>query len=154
MVCNLKWLLVFCASLVGMGICGALGLLHELWTADPTRISFLILLLYLMVSPFIGWLTWQSSAGKHELRRRYAEACRFATNLSTQLGLLGNSAGLLFLCSVLAKVDAANPASMQTVVPKLSHGLAIAAASTFIGLLCAALLQLQLVNLNLAGEPQ
>jgi hypothetical protein len=150
MVSNLKWLLIFVAGIVVLAVCAMLGLVEQMWQADKSKISFIALALYFPISGFIGWLTWQSSAGRDAPRRKYREACAYGTNLMTQLGLLGNSAGLLFLCGVLAKVDASNAASMQAAVPQLSSGLAIAAANTFVGLLCAALLSLQVVNLNLA----
>lgn len=152
MAFKLRWLLIFVTSLAVLAVCAMLGLVEQMWQADKSKISFIALTLYFPISAFIGWLTWRSSQGHDELRLKYREACKYGTNLMTQLGLLGNSAGLLFLCGVLAKVDASSHASMQGAVPHLSAGLAIAAANTFIGLLCAALLSLQVVNLNLASS--
>ena len=122
MVFNLKWLLVFCASLVGIGICGALGLLHKLWETDSTMISYTILVLYLIVSPFVGWLT---ACAPSRIVEAYRGACRFVPELMTGLGMLGTVIGfLMMLGPTFGGLDAGNVKAMQTALGHMAgrHG--------------------------------
>jgi hypothetical protein len=148
MVFNLKWLLLFCSSLVGIGICGALGLLHKLWETDATMISFSILVLYLIVSPFVGWLTAYAPA---RLVETYRAACRFVPEFMTGLGMLGTVIGfLMMLGPTFGGLDAGNVKAMQTALGHMAGGMAVALTTTLVGLACSMVLQLQLVNLDLA----
>ena len=148
MVFNLKWLLVFCASLVGIGICGALGLMRKLWETDSTMISYTILVLYLIVSMFVGWLTAYAPL---RIVEAYRAACRFVPELMTGLGMLGTVIGfLMMLGPTFGGLDAGNVAAMQSALGHMAAGMAVALTTTLVGLACSMVLQLQLVNLDLA----
>jgi hypothetical protein len=55
MVCTLRWVLLFCLSLVGLAVSAVLGWMDELYRLDPTFISFAIIGLYSIVTLFVGW---------------------------------------------------------------------------------------------------
>src|SRR5687768_13116918 len=103
MVFNLKWMLIFSASLAVLLVCALLGLLHQLWLIDNTCISFAIIGLYLVVSPFIGWLT-----SGHGDAARHTKACAYAAELMMGLGMLGTVIGFLQLLGFITGVDASN----------------------------------------------
>jgi len=150
MTCNLRWLLIFVSSMVGLVVCGMLGLLHDLWLADGTRISFLILGLYALVGLFVGWLTWLRP---DSAVRRYRAACGFVPELMTGLGMLGTVIGFLQMLGSFQGLDVSNVATTQAAISNLSAGISVAMTTTLVGLACALPMQLQLVNLDIAtGE--
>jgi hypothetical protein len=144
---NLKWLLIFASSLAGLAVCAMLGLLGSLWQADTTKISFVIIGLYLVVSPFIGWLT------AHAPQRAvadYRRACRFTPELMTGLGMLGTVIGfLMMLGPAFSGLDVNNVQSTQAALGRMASGMAVALTTTLAGLACSMVLQLQLVNLDI-----
>ena len=148
MTCNLKWLLIYVASLAGVAICGMLGLLDALWKTDNTRISFIILGLYLVVSPFVGWLTCGAPA---KAVSRYRQACRFTPELMVGLGMLGTVIGFLqMLGTSFAQLDPSNVKATQAALSAMASGISVALLTTLVGLACSMPLQLQLVNLDIA----
>jgi uncharacterized membrane protein YfcA len=148
MTCNLWWLLIFVTSIVALALCGALGLLHDLWAADNTRISFIILALYMMVSPFVGWLT---SAAPPKAVTDYRQACRYAPELMVGLGMLGTVIGFLQMLGLaFTHLDPSNLKATQAALSAMASGISVALLTTLVGLACSMPLQLQLVNLDIA----
>jgi hypothetical protein len=67
------------------------------------------------------------------------------------LGMLGTVIGfLLMLGPAFRGLDAANVQSMQAALGFMAAGMGVALTTTLVGLACSMLLQLQLVNLDLA----
>ncbi len=148
MVCNLKWLLVFTSSLVALVACAIVGLVDALWDVDNTRISFIIIALYLLVSPFVGWLT---STAPQSAVTEYRQACRFTPELMVGLGMLGTVIGFLQMLGLAFKgIDPSNVKLTQAALSAMASGISVALTTTLVGLACSLLLQLQLVNLDIA----
>lgn len=141
---DLRWLLIYTMSIVVLVACGVLGLLGRLWEVDPTRISLGILALYLIVSPFIGWL----SAGFGDVKR-FRRACGFTPELMAGLGMLGTVIGFLLMFGGFAAVDVSNAQATQAMLGKMAAGIAVALVTTLTGIACGMLVQLQLVNLDI-----
>lgn len=140
---NLKWLLIFVGSLAALAVCTMLGLVDALWRVDGTRISFGILAIYLLVSPFVGWLTW----GRGDAER-YTKACVYAAELMMGLGMLGTVIGFLQALGVIGGIDPSNVQAMQKALMSIGAGVGVALTTTLVGLACAMLIQLQVVNLE------
>ncbi len=148
MVFNLKWLLLFVSSLVALAVCSMLGLVQKLWDVDSTKISFGILMLYLLVSPFIGWLT---AHAPYQTVVDYRRACRFTPELMVGLGMLGTVIGFLLMLGLAFKgLDPSNLESTKEALTRISSGISVALTTTLVGLACSLMLQLQLVNLDIA----
>ena len=146
--CNLKWLLIFTSSLAALFVCAALGLVRGLWAVDSTKISFVILALYMVVSPFVGWLT---AGAPIQAVADYRRACRFVPELMLGLGMLGTVIGFLMMLGLAFDgLDPANLQAMKTALTSMASGMSTALTTTLVGLACALLLQLQLVNLDVA----
>jgi hypothetical protein len=148
MVCNLRWALIFSASLAALLLCAILGLLKALWEVDTSRISFAVIGLYLLVSPFVGWLT---SAAPAPIVPAYRQACRYVPELMVGLGMLGTVIGFMqMLGASFNALDASNVRSTQAALASMASGISVALTTTLVGLACSMALQLQLVNLDLA----
>ena len=148
MACNLKWLLIFASSLAGLMVCAMLGLLQTLWDVDGTRISFIIMAIYLVVSAFVGWLTTDAPA---QAVAAYRQACRYAPELMMGLGMLGTVIGFVqMLGGAFTDLDPSNVKATQAALSQMAAGISVALTTTLVGLACAMPLQLQLVNLDIA----
>jgi MotA/TolQ/ExbB proton channel family len=152
MVCNLRWWLVFLCSLAGLAFAQASGSLGVMWHIDKYKISFLTLLVYFVVTVFIGRLTWWISRGDLGWHLRYQEGCEYAVTLMTMLGLIGTVVGFMqLLATSFTSLASADVTAAQTAVGMLTSGSATALINTLVGLIGAVGLKLQVVNLNLAA---
>jgi hypothetical protein len=152
MVFNLKWLLIFASSLIALLVCGLHGLLGSLWEVDNTRISYVIIALYLAVSSFVGWLT---SRAPRTVVTDYRHACHYVPELMTGLGMLGTVIGFLqMLGAAFGGIDLSNMHATQAALSGIAKGVGVALTTTLVGLACAMLLHLQLVNLGIARRRQ
>lgn len=153
MVCNLRWWLVFLCSLAGLASALGSGYLGIMWHVDKYKISFLTLLVYFVVTVFIGRLTWWISRGELRWHLRYQEGCEYAVTLMTMLGLIGTVVGFMQLLAIsFTSLASADVAAAQTAVGVLTAGSATALVNTLVGLIGAVGLKLQVVNLNLAAS--
>jgi hypothetical protein len=149
MVCTLRWVLLFCLSLVGLAVSAVLGWMDELYRLDPTFISFAIIGLYSIVTLFVGWLTW---AAPTSLVTRYRPACGYVPELMVGLGMLGTVIGFLMMLSAFGTLDATNVQVTQTAIARIGSGVGVALLTTLVGLACSMALHLQLVNLDLSVQ--
>lgn len=147
MVCTLRWVLLFCLSLVACAIGGALGWFDELYRVDNTFICLGIIGLYFIVTLFVGWLTW---AGPESMVERYRKACEFVPELMTGLGMLGTVIGFVQMLGAFRSLDASNTAAMQGALSAMASGMGVALLTTLVGLACSMALALQLENLDIA----
>lgn len=148
MTCDLKWLLIFASSLAVLLVCAMLGLVQQLWSVDNTKISFVIIGLYLVVSPFVGWLTDRAPP---RTVADYRQACRYTPELMMGLGMLGTVIGFLQMLGLaFAGLDPSNIQATQAALSQMASGISVALITTLVGLACAMPLQLQLVNLDIA----
>lgn len=142
----LKWWMVFCASAVGLLVAWAMGLLNKLWEVDQTKLSFVILIVYFVVSAFVGWMTYRQARGyRVPLIAQHLDCCDEASDLLMKIAIMGTTLGFFILIS--AAFGNAAAATAETIGGAVK-GLAIIYLVTFVGVLCSSLLNLQLVNLR------
>jgi len=156
MIEKLKWWFLFCASAAALTGAGVFGLLQGLWHVDQTKLSFVILTVYFVVSGWVGWLTvraaaWGTFRGAAIRTLQQAEvakhhhACEEASDLLMKLAIMGTTLGFyLMLSGAFGSGAAPTPAA----IGEAAKGLGTICIVTFVGVLCSSLLNLQLVNLR------
>lgn len=148
MVQNLRWWLILVLSIAAFAVCWLLGLVEKLWQVDSTKISFVILGVYAVVSAFVGWLTWSAD---WVLEARFRPACDFVPELMVELGLIGTVIGFLMMLGLAFNgIDLNNVQATQAALARMASGISVALTTTLVGLLCSTALKAQLVNLGLA----
>lgn len=126
------------ASLIAAYQYGYVGYVLE---NDVTRISVLILGLFLSASAWVGVL-----AVKH---RKPTNALWFASDAMLSLGMMGTVLGLLVvLTSNFGSVDATDTEAMSLLMATIGSGMGTALTTTLVGLGASLLLKLQLVILE------
>jgi hypothetical protein len=149
MLVLLRWWFIVC--LITLGILGAneFNLISKLWHVDSTKLSFVAIILFIVISLFIGYLT---NLGRKnvDLIKPHLSFCWFIAEFLMGLGMLGTLIGfLLLLNSALGNgINASDVVAMQKVISEMSVGFATAATTTIVGLSTSLLTKLQLINLE------
>ena len=137
----LKWWLIFCLTVLAGGIAIYFDIHKELYNADQTKISFLILTIFVLSSLWIGWVT--------KMQDRTVEIGWFIAEACLALGMIGTVTGfLLMLNGAFAEIDLSNPTTIQTSLTKMALGMSTALYTTLTGLICSLALKIQLVNVE------
>ena len=140
----LRWWLIFCLSILAGGIAVYFNLHIDLYHADQTKISFLILSVFVLTSFWIGWKTKLTKETVQDVSMGWcvAEAC-------LALGMIGTVTGfLLMLSGAFADIDLSNTSTKQSSLTKMALGMSTALYTTLTGLICSLALKIQLVNVE------
>ena len=140
----LRWWLIFCMSVLAGGVAVYFDLHVDLYEGDQTKISFLILSIFVLTSAWIGWCT-----NKSEYQYQNIDTGWFIAEACLALGMIGTVTGfLLMLSGAFADIDLANTATIQTALSKMALGMSTALYTTLVGLICSLTLKIQLVNVE------
>jgi|TARA_B110001454_G_scaffold212772_1_gene229972 hypothetical protein len=140
----LRWWLIFCLSVLAGGVAIYFNLHIDLYHGDQTKISFLILAVFILTSGWIGWCTKKSN-----YQSQYIDTGWFISEACLALGMIGTVTGfLLMLSGAFADIDLANTATIQTALSKMALGMSTALYTTLVGLICSLTLKIQLVNVE------
>jgi len=140
----LRWWLIFCLSLLAGGIAVYFNLHIKLYDGDQTKLSFLILLVFILTSGWVGWCTKHS-----EYKFQNIDVGWFVAEACLALGMIGTVTGfLLMLSGAFANIDLANTATIQTALSNMALGMSTALYTTLVGLICSLTLKIQLINVE------
>ena len=158
----LNWALFVTLIAVGAVIVASLGWFGKIYELDLTKISFLILTLFVVSTGWCGFLTWQTSktmGGVDVLEFKHPDACKylenqaehgwFAAGLCEKLGLTGTVFGfIIMLVGAFQGFEAGNEQATRQLLEQLSSGMATAFITTLVGVVCSILLSVQYHNLS------
>ena len=143
----LKWWLIFCLSIVAGYVAHIFGWTWEIYTKDTTKISVLIIGLYVIGSLFVGKLSYDNS--KNKLISERLDVAWFLSESMLSLGMIGTVAGFIFMLGdSFANIDATNPETLKAALTSMALGMSTALYTTLVGLVCSQTLKIQLVNLE------
>tara|TARA_B100000809_G_scaffold222751_1_gene231933 strand:+ start:896 stop:1318 length:423 start_codon:yes stop_codon:yes gene_type:complete len=131
-------------SVLAGGVAIYFDLHVDLYNGDQTKISFLILTVFILTSGWIGWCTQKS-----DYQYQNIDVGWFISEACLALGMIGTVTGfLLMLSGAFADIDLANSATIQTALSKMALGMSTALYTTLVGLICSLTLKIQLVNVE------
>ena len=143
----LRWWLFLCISLAAMGVAFYFNFFHELYEKDITKISFVIISIYLVTSLFIGRLAFKLKNG--ESIESGLGVGWFISESMLALGMIGTVAGfILMLGSSFEGLDVENIESLKQTLTDMAIGMSTALYTTLTGLIFSQFTKLQLVNLE------
>ena len=140
----LRWWLIFCLSWIAGGVAVYFDLHNNLYDADKTKLSFLILTVFTLTSLWVGWRTKKSEDKEQDVSVGWfvAESC-------LALGMIGTVTGfLLMLSGAFANIDLANTSTIQNSLTQMALGMSTALYTTLVGLVCSLTLKIQLINVE------
>ena len=145
----LKWWLIFCLIVLGLGTCFYFDIHKSLYESDITRLSFLILIIFGCTSIWIGTKTYK--VGIQQDYNQKSEVGWFISESCLALGMVGTVTGfLIMLGTAFANVDVANAATLQQALSDMATGMSTALWTTLVGLVSSLIIKVQLVNLEVA----
>ena len=145
----LKWWLVFCLTLLGLCTCVYFNIHKDLYAADVTRLSFLIISIFTCTSIWIGLKTYK--VGIQQDYNQKSDVGWFIAESCLAIGMVGTVTGfLIMLGTAFENVDVTNSATLQQALSDMATGMSTALWTTLVGLVCSLIIKVQLVNLEVA----
>ena len=153
MISLLKWWLIFCLTLLGVGTLIYFDIHKQIYDADITKLSFLIMSIFFITSIWIGNKTYKLE--KFDEYDQDTSVGWFVAESCLALGMVGTVTGfLLMLGTAFSNIDVSNSASLQKALEFMAVGMSTALYTTLVGLICSLIIKVQLVNLEVAiNEP-
>ena len=106
----LKWRMIFCLTLLGLCTCVYFNIHKDLYSADVTRLSFLIISIFTCTSIWIGTKTYK--VGIQQDYNQKSDVGWFISESCLALGMVGTVTGfLIMLGTAFANVDVTNAAT-------------------------------------------
>ena len=145
----LKWWLIFCLIVLGIGTCFYFDVHKSLYESDITRLSYLILIIFGCTSIWIGTKTYR--VGILQDYEQKSDVGWFISESCLALGMVGTVTGfLIMLGTAFENVDVTNSATLQQALADMATGMSTALWTTLVGLVCSLIIKVQLVNLEVA----
>ena len=144
----LRWWLFFSLQL-GVAITAHYwNLYHIILQNDKTKISFLIMLVFVLTTIWIGKCTYHVTQDRvYDIVN--ADVGWFISEACLALGMIGTVSGFIFvLNSAFGSIDVSNIATLQKALSSMATGMSTALWTTLTGLVCSLSLKIQLVNLE------
>ena len=145
----LKWWLIFCLIVLGIGTCFYFDVHKSLHESDITRLSYLIIFIFLCTSIWIGTKTYK--VGILQDYEQKSDVGWFISESCLALGMVGTVTGfLIMLGTAFENVDVTNAVTLQQALSDMAIGMSTALWTTLVGLVCSLIIKVQLVNLEVA----
>ena len=141
----LKWWLIFCLTLLGFGTLYYFNMHSQLYYADVTKLSFLIIIIFVFTSVWIGRKTYDLETtsvidDKIDVGWFIAESC-------LALGMVGTVTGFLYMLgTAFENIDITNATTLQDALASMAKGMSTALYTTLTGLIASLIIKVQLVN--------
>ena len=141
----LKWWLIYCLTLLGFGTLYYFNMHSQLYYADVTKLSFLIIIIFMFTSVWIGRKTYELEItsiidDKIDVGWFIAESC-------LALGMVGTVTGFLYMLgTAFENIDITNATTLQDALASMARGMSTALYTTLTGLIASLIIKIQLVN--------
>ena len=142
----LRWWILISLQLLFFSIASYFGAFTEIWYADQTKLSFVILSIWGMTTLAIGF--WHYKIFKTSIAY-LSKIGWFLSEACLALGMIGTVSGfLLMLASTFANIDVTDTTTLQTALSSMALGMSTALYTTLVGLVTSLFIKAQLVNLE------
>ena len=143
---QIRWWLIVCLQALILLLGTVFGIWSHVWSVDVTRISFVVVALWLVTTVFVGRYHFASNARSQQA---FLPIGWFLAESALALGMIGTVAGfLIMLVSAFAGIDVTDTASLQTALSGMAVGMGTALYTTLTGLIVSLFIKSQLVNLE------
>ena len=147
----LKWWLIFCLRLIGFGTLYYFNMHSQLYYADVTKLSFLIIIIFVFTSVWIGRKTYDFE--KTSVIDEKIDVGWFIAESCLALGMVGTVTGFLYMLgTAFENIDITDATTLQDALASMAKGMSTALYTTLTGLIASLIIKVQLVNYEV-GEP-
>lgn len=146
----LRWWLFTCLTALVATVAYYFNIFEDIYNKDATRISFLIMGIYVLASFYVGRLTFKVM--KKQKVEAGVNVSWFISETLLTLGMIGTVAGfILMLGDSFSSIDTSNHDTLKDALSSMALGMSTALYTTLVGLILSQALKIQLVNLE-TGE--
>ncbi len=143
----LKWWLIFCLTLLGFGTLYHFNVHSLLYYADVTKLSFLIIIIFMFTSIWIGRKTYDLETTSANCLDDTIDVGWFVAESCLALGMVGTVTGFLYMLgTAFENIDVTNATTLQDALASMARGMSTALYTTLTGLIASLVIKLQLVN--------
>ena len=143
----LKWWLIFCLTLIGIGTSYHFNLHSLLYNADVTKLSFLIIVIFMFTSVWIGKKTFNLE--KTSVTDENISVGWFIAESCLALGMVGTVTGFLYMLgTAFENIDVSNSLTLQDALASMAKGMSTALYTTLVGLISSLVIKIQLVTIE------
>ena len=155
----LKWWLIFCLTLIGFGTSYHFNLHSLLYHADVTKLSFLIIIIFIFTSVWIGRKTYDLETNRKDINYLKSDIDGkidvgwFIAETCLALGMVGTVTGFLYMLgTAFENIDISNTQTLQDALASMAKGMSTALYTTLTGLIASIIIKVQLVNYEVSEE--
>ncbi|MEK7114994.1 MAG: MotA/TolQ/ExbB proton channel family protein [Patescibacteria group bacterium] len=152
----LRWTLTFILTIIASFVIWKLGGFQSAWKLDATKITFLIIFCFALITCYCGMLSWKLSnitdltiVDKNSLRliEIKLEHGWYTVSLCESLGYLGTIAGLIMVFVAFESLSNYNEEAIKKLINDIYPGFQTAFITTLAGLICSNILRFQCHNI-------
>jgi len=141
----LKWWLIFCLTILGFGTLYHFNVHSLLYYADVTKLSFLIIIIFMFTSIWIGRKTYDLETTS--VVDDTVDVGWFVAESCLALGMVGTVTGFLYMLgTAFENIDVTNATTLQDALASMARGMSTALYTTLTGLIASLIIKVQLVN--------
>ncbi len=141
----LKWWLIFCLTILGFGTLYHFNVHSLLYYADVTKLSFLIIIIFMFTSIWIGRKTYDLETTS--VVDDTIDVGWFVAESCLALGMVGTVTGFLYMLgTAFENIDVTNATTLQDALASMARGMSTALYTTLTGLIASLIIKVQLVN--------
>ena len=141
----LKWWLIFCLTILGFGTLYHFEVHSLLYYADVTKLSFLIIIIFMFTSIWIGRKTFDLETTS--VVDDTIDVGWFVAESCLALGMVGTVTGFLYMLgTAFENIDVTNATTLQDALASMARGMSTALYTTLTGLITSLIIKIQLVN--------
>ena len=152
----LRWWLFTTLFGVGCYFAYDLGAFQNIWEKDATKLSFVIMAIFLFHTIWCGVMTFNLSRQlKHGVVTtkikelvRFQEIGWFASEACLNIGMIGTVIGFIMMLVGFTDVDTSSVEKIQDLLGSMSGGMSTALYTTLVGLICSQALKIECFNLT------
>lgn len=134
----IRWLVVFSLVVLGIFVLFYTGLIVKINDADVTKLSFLVLILFVTFSTRVGYCLYKNIDSD-------LATTRFVTDTFLKIGLIGTICGFIYMLTyTFCGIDVANISGVQKSLIEMARGMGTALYTTAAGLICNLIMKIQL----------
>ena len=136
---KLKWWTILCSSFLILFLSYHFGYLHQLYDADITKLSWIIIGLFFLLNIRLGFQL-------HTNRRTGNNFDWLMSETMISLGMVGTVVGFIYMLStIFTDINLDDIRSVQDSLGIMATGMGTALWTTLIGLICSILYKTELV---------
>ena len=147
----LRWWLIYCLSIISLVVSYYLGFFAELLEKDITKLSFVIIAIYLVASIYIGKISYDKDKNKNVDRGVYIGY--YVYDLLPILGLIGTVIGFIFMFGdSFVTINIEDTQTVKDALIAMAVGISTALYTTLIGMIFSEIIKLQLINIETTNQ--